>query len=50
MIHVWRSASRSGEVKTPKSKRSLTLPKRALVALKAHKRRQAAEREAAGEA
>ena len=35
------SASRSGDVKTPKSKRSLTLPKRALVALKAHKRRQA---------
>jgi integrase len=50
VIHVWRSASRSGEVKTPKSKRSLTLPKRALVALKAHKKRQAAEREAAGEA
>jgi integrase len=50
VIHVWRSASRSGDVKTPKSKRSLTLPKRTLVALKAHKRRQAAEREAAGEA
>ena len=50
VIHVWRSASRSGDVKTPKSKRSLTLPKRALLPLKAHKRRQAAEREAAGEA
>jgi integrase len=50
VIHVWRSASRSGDVKTPKSKRSLTLPKRALVALRAHKRRQAAEREAVGEA
>ena len=50
VIHVWRSASRSGDVKTPKSKRSLTLPKRALVALKAHKRRQAVECEAAGEA
>jgi integrase len=50
VIHVWRSASRSGDVKTPKSKRSLTLPKRALVALTAHKGRQAAEREAAGEA
>jgi integrase len=50
VIHVWRSASRSGDVKTPKSKRSLTLPKRALVVLKAHKRRQAAEREAAREA
>jgi integrase len=50
VIHVWRSASRSGDVKTPKSKRSLTLPKRALTALKAHKRRQAAERLAAGDA
>jgi integrase len=50
VIHVWRSASRTGDVKTPKSKRSLTLPKRALTALKAHKRRQAAERLAAGEA
>jgi integrase len=50
VIHVWRSASRSGDVKTPKSKRSLTLPKRALAALKAHKRRQAAERGAADEA
>jgi integrase len=50
VIHVWRSASRSGDVKTPKSERSLTVPKRALVALKAHRRRQAAEREAAGEA
>jgi integrase len=48
VIHVWRSASRTSDVKTPKSKRSLTLPKRALVALKAHQRRQAAEREAAG--
>jgi integrase len=50
VIHVWRSASRSGDVKTPKSKRSLTLPKRTLTALKAHKRRQAAERLAAGDA
>jgi integrase len=50
VIHVWRSASRSGDVKTPKSRRSLTLPKRALTALKAHKRRQAAERLAAGDA
>jgi integrase len=28
VIHVWRSASRTGDVKTLKSKRSLTLPKR----------------------
>jgi len=50
VIHVWRSASRTGDVKTPKSKRSLVLPKRAVVALQAHKKRQAAERLAAGPA
>jgi len=50
VIHVWRSASRTGDVKTPKSKRSLVLPKRAVAALYAHKKRQAAERLAAGSA
>ena len=50
VIHVWRSASRTGDVKTPKSKRSLVLPKRAVAALQAHKKRQAAERLAAGAA
>jgi integrase len=50
VIHVWRSASRTGDVKTPKSKRSLELPKRAIVALRTHKKRQAAERLAAGTA
>ncbi len=35
VIHVWRSASRTGDVKTPKSKRSLVLPKRAVTALQA---------------
>jgi integrase len=50
VIHVWRSASRTGDVKTPKSKRSLELPKRAIAALRAHKKRQAAERLAAGAA
>ena len=44
MIHVWRSASKSGDTKTPQSKRSLILPKRAIDALTAHKKRQAAER------
>jgi integrase len=29
VIHVWRSASETGEVKTPKSKRSLMLPQHA---------------------
>jgi len=50
VIHVWRSARGDGDTKTPKSKRSLILPKRAIVALKAHKARQARERLAAGEA
>ncbi|WP_300614406.1 tyrosine-type recombinase/integrase [Trebonia sp.] len=50
VAHIWRSASKSGDTKTPKSKRSLTLPKRAIVALKAHKARQDHERLRAGEA
>ena len=50
VVHVWRSASKSGDTKTPKSKRSLELPKRAIAALTAHKARQAKERRAAGEA
>ena len=48
VIHVWRSASRTGDVKTPQSKRSLVLPKRAVESLKQHKKRQAAERLKAG--
>ncbi len=48
VIHVWRSASRSGDTKTPQSKRSLVLPRRAITALKAHKKMQDREREAAG--
>ena len=40
----------SGDTKTPKSRRSLTLPKRAITALKAHKARQDRERLAAGAA
>jgi integrase len=50
VIHVWRSASRSGDTKTPQSKRSLVLPRRAVDALKKHRKRQAAERLAAGTA
>jgi len=50
VIHVWRSASQTGDVKTPQSKRSLVLPRRAIAALTAHRRRQAAERLAAGTA
>ena len=37
VVHVWRSASASGDTKTPQSKRSLILPKRAITALSAHK-------------
>jgi hypothetical protein len=50
VIHVWRSASRTGEVKTQKSKRSLVLPRRAMAALVVHRKLQAAERLAAGSA
>jgi integrase len=49
VLHVWRSARRGGDTKTPKSRRSLRLPKRATEALKAHKKRQATERLAADE-
>jgi integrase len=49
VIKVWRSARRGGDTKTPKSRRSLRLPKRAIEALKTHKNRQATERLAAGE-
>jgi integrase len=50
VIHVWRSTRRDGDTKTPKSRRSLVLPRRAIDALQAHRKRQAAERFAAGEA
>ena len=30
VVHVWRSASKSGDTKTAKSRRSLVLPKRAI--------------------
>jgi integrase len=48
VVHVWRSASKSGDTKTPQSKRSLVLPRRAITALTAHKQMQDREREAAG--
>jgi Phage integrase family len=48
--HARRSASKSGDTKTPKSKRSLELPKRAIIALTACGQRQARERQAASEA
>jgi integrase len=48
VVHVWRSASKSGDTKTAKSKRSLVMPQRAIRALEAHKAMQDREREAAG--
>lgn len=50
VAHVWRSAGKSGDTKTPESKRSLELPKPAIAALTAHKARQANQRRAAGDA
>ena len=50
VVHVWRSASKTGDTKTPESKRSLILPKRAITALKAHKARQDAESREVGDA
>jgi integrase len=50
VVHVWRSASKTGDTKTPKSRRSLILPNRAIIALKAHKARQDRERREAGDA
>jgi hypothetical protein len=48
VVHVWRSASKSGHTKTPQSKRSLVLPRRAITALKAHQNVQDRGRGAAG--
>ena len=50
VIHVWRSTRRDGDTKTPKSRRSLVLPKRAIDVLTTHGKRQAVERLAASEA
>jgi integrase len=49
VVYVWRSASKTGATKTPKSKRSLILAKRAIAALAAHKVRQDRERREVGE-
>jgi site-specific recombinase XerD len=49
VTHVWKSARRGGDTKTPGSRRTLRLPQRAVTALKAHKKIQSEERLAAGE-
>jgi integrase len=45
---VWRSVRAYGDTKTEKSRRTLALPEMAAGALRAHKKRQAGERLAAG--
>ncbi|MGW0807973.1 tyrosine-type recombinase/integrase [Nonomuraea sp. NPDC002799] len=44
-LYVWRSVRKKGETKTPKSRRSLALPKRCVDALKALKEAQSDDRE-----
>jgi integrase len=50
VIKVWRSARKGGDTKTPASKRTLELTKRAVKALIKHKALQASGRVAAGSA
>ncbi|WP_019874379.1 site-specific integrase [Sporichthya polymorpha] len=47
-LMVWRSARAGGDTKTRKSRRTLALPRRCVVALTEHRRAQAAVRLAAG--
>jgi integrase len=50
IVYVWRSARRSGDTKTPQSRRTLTLPRRAVSALETHEQLQDKERQAVGPA
>jgi integrase len=47
---VWRSVRRGGDTKTAKSRRTLGMPNGAVTALREHRKRQAEDRLAAGEA
>jgi integrase len=47
-VAVWQSVRQGGDTKTPKSRRTLALPQAAVQALKAHRKRQAEDRLAAG--
>jgi integrase len=47
-IYVWRSVRAGGDTKTEKSRRTLELPQEVVDALRAHRKRQATERLAAG--
>jgi hypothetical protein len=48
-VAVYRSVRAKGDTKTRKSRRVLKLPRKAVEALKEHRKRQAAERLQAGE-
>jgi integrase len=48
-IKVWRSVRSGGDTKTRKSRRSLAMPQRAVVALRAHRDAQEARRATAGQ-
>jgi integrase len=49
IVHVWRSARRNGDTKTPRSRRTLKLPNRAVTALREHERLQDKERQEAAD-
>ncbi|WP_052745849.1 site-specific integrase [Allosalinactinospora lopnorensis] len=49
-IAVWRSVRAGGDTKTRRSRRTLALPRRCVVALRVQRSRQVAERRAAGKA
>jgi integrase len=48
-IMVWRSVREGGDTKTKKSRRTLALPRRAVVAIRRHRKLQDQDRERAGE-
>ena len=47
-VFVWRSQRSGGDTKTPRSRRTLALPRRCVTALRDHEIRQTADRLAAG--
>jgi integrase len=47
-VYVWRSVRADGDTKTEKSRRTLEIPEEAAIALRAHHKRQAADRLKAG--
>jgi integrase len=49
IVHVWRSARRNGDTKTPQSRRTLKLSNRAVTALHEHRRLQDKERQEAAD-